>query len=78
MMSNKKNKKNMSETFKPSCGFCGAEVDEISQRTEQKVSAIYDCKKCHNTYCDQCSYSNEDTSEKQLCLRCDSVLKKVS
>ena len=72
------NKQNRKEEFKPSCGFCGAEVDEVSQRTEQKVSVIYNCKKCRNNYCDQCSYSKMDNPETQLCLRCDSELEKVS
>ncbi len=68
----------MDKKFKSSCNYCGAEVDEISQRTEQKVTTIYDCKKCHANYCDQCSYVKEDTSDVQLCLRCDSIMEKIS
>ena len=49
----------MDKKFKSSCNYCGAEVDEISQRTGQKVTTIYDCKKCHANYCDQCSYVKE-------------------
>ena len=60
------------------CHFCGARVTEISERTEEKVSSIFDCPKCCLNYCDQCSYSKEINGEEvQLCLRCDSKLDKV-
>ena len=32
--------------FKAYCHFCGATVGQISDRTEEKVSSIYDCPKC--------------------------------
>ena len=68
----------MDKAFKPSCSFCGAEPGEISQRTELKTTAVYECKKCRADYCDQCSYAKQEKSDVQLCLRCDSVLKKIS
>ena len=64
--------------FKAYCHFCGATVDQISDRTEQKVSSIYDCSKCRVNYCDQCSYGKEvDGKPVQYCLRCESKIEKV-
>ncbi len=60
--------------IKAYCIFCGSTVGQISDRTEGKVNAIYDCPRCNNNYCDQCSYENDG---KQRCLRCDSELEKV-
>ena len=68
----------MDKEFKPSCFFCGAAVGEISQRTEQTATAIYDCEKCRANFCDQCSYAQNDKSNVQCCLKCDSVIEKVS
>jgi hypothetical protein len=60
------------------CHFCGATVTEISERTDEIVSSIFDCPKCCLNYCDQCSYTKEiNGKEVQLCLRCDSKLDKV-
>ncbi len=67
----------MEKTFKASCSYCGAEAGDISERTEQKATAIYDCEKCFANYCDQCSYAKDDTSDVQMCLRCDSVMEKI-
>ncbi len=67
----------MYKEIKPYCHFCGAEVGDISDRTNKKVSTIYDCQKCKVGYCDQCSYSKEDNPNIQLCLRCDSVIEKI-
>lgn len=62
----------------PYCHFCGSTVGQISERTNKTVNAIYDCKKCHKSYCDQCSYEKEiDHQFVQLCLRCDSQIDKV-
>jgi hypothetical protein len=60
--------------FKVYCNFCGAEVGQMSARTEERANAIYDCPKCIRYYCDQCSYTKDGL---QFCLRCDSKLKKV-
>jgi hypothetical protein len=60
------------------CHFCGATVGQISDRTEEKVSAIYDCPKCKVNYCDQCSYGkNVNGKLVQFCLRCESKIEKV-
>jgi hypothetical protein len=59
------------------CHYCGATVGQISERTDEKVHAVYDCPRCRVNYCDQCSYfSKEDRV--QRCLRCDSKLDKVT
>ncbi len=64
--------------FKAYCHFCGATVGQISDRTEEKVNAIYDCSKCDVNYCDQCSYGKEiDGKALQFCLRCESKIEKV-
>lgn len=64
--------------FKAYCHFCGATVGQISDRTEEKVSSIYDCPKCRLNYCDQCSYGKEvDGKPSQFCLRCESKIEKV-
>jgi hypothetical protein len=38
--------------FKAYCHFCGATVSQISDRTQEKVTAIYDCTKCRVNYYD--------------------------
>ena len=42
--------------LKAFCNFCGSTVGQISERTENRVNAVYDCPKCNVNYCDQCSY----------------------
>ncbi len=65
-------------TLKAYCIFCGSTVGQISDRTEERVTAIYDCPKCKMNYCDQCSYVKEiDEHPVQFCLRCDSQIEKV-
>ncbi len=60
------------------CIFCGSTVGQISDRTDERVSAIYDCSKCMLNYCDQCSYEKEiDGKRVQFCLRCNSKLERV-
>lgn len=60
------------------CFFCGSTVGQISDRTEEKVNAVYDCPKCNCNYCDQCSYEKVIEDEPvQSCLRCNSKLEKV-
>jgi hypothetical protein len=68
----------MFRKYKPTCLFCGAEVGDVSQQTEEKVTAIYYCVKCKTNYCDQCSYHKDKKPEVQLCLRCKSELEKVT
>jgi hypothetical protein len=64
--------------YKAYCHYCGATVGQISDRTEEKVNAIYDCSKCKANYCDQCSYRKEmDGKLVQFCLRCESTIEKV-
>jgi hypothetical protein len=64
--------------LKAYCIFCGSTVGQISDRTENRVNAVYDCAKCKVNYCDQCSYEKEiDGRLVQLCLRCDSQMEKV-
>lgn len=58
------------------CHFCGSTVGQISDRTDEKVLAIYDCPKCRVNYCDRCSYFNKENQD-QRCLRCDSNMEKV-
>ncbi len=66
-------------TFKAYCMFCGSTVGQISDRTEERVTAIFDCRKCQMNYCDQCSYGKEiDEQLVQFCLRCDSQIEKVT
>ena len=67
----------MKKEFKPYCHFCGGRIGDISERTDEKVTAIYDCEKCKANYCDQCSYPDKDKPEVQLCLRCDSIIEKL-
>ncbi len=65
-------------TLKAYCMFCGSTVGQISDRTEERVTAIYDCPKCKMNYCDQCSYGKEiDGQSVQFCLRCDNQIEKV-
>ena len=77
------NKKKEKTTFHDNsirayCNFCGSTVGQISDRTEDRVNAVYDCPKCKVNYCDQCSYGKEiDGQLVQLCLRCDSKIDKV-
>ena len=69
----------MNEKFKSQCMFCGAQVGEISQRTDELVYKIYYCSKCMKNYCDQCSYEEKIDGELvQLCLRCDSKLNEIN
>jgi len=71
----------MKETkvYIPACNFCGASVGEISERTGDHVSAVYDCPRCGVNYCDQCSYEKEINGKMlQLCLRCDSKLDRLT
>jgi hypothetical protein len=67
----------MKKVFIPSCHFCGARIGDISERTNEKTTAIYDCEKCRVNYCDQCNYSKKEAPEVQLCLRCDSRIEKL-
>jgi hypothetical protein len=63
----------------PQCHFCGGSVGEISERTEELVNAIFDCRKCKVNYCDQCSYEDQKKGHVvQKCLRCNSELDKVT
>jgi hypothetical protein len=65
--------------LKTYCMFCGSTVGQISDRTEERVTAVYDCPKCEMNYCDQCSYAKEVEGQvMQLCLRCDSRMEKVA
>ena len=62
-----------------SCNYCGASLGEVSDRTDEHVHAVYDCLKCRVNYCDQCSYGKEIDGELvQMCLRCDSIIEKVT
>ncbi|MBV5329473.1 MAG: hypothetical protein JZU65_17920 [Chlorobium sp.] len=65
------------EGMQASCDYCGATVGEISGRTEEEVQAVYACAKCDTYYCDQCSYFSKD-EQAQRCLRCESVLEKIT
>ena len=67
----------MNKISNPLCNSCGAAMDEVSQRTNQKVTTIYECNKCGSNYCDQCNESKKSTLDVQLCLGCDSVIEKV-
>lgn len=69
----------MNGNYKSQCMFCGGQVGEISQRTNELVNRIYYCPKCMENYCDQCSYEKKiDGEVVQLCLRCDSRLNKIN
>ena len=67
----------MTKEIKVYCHFCRAKIGDISEATKEKVTVIYDCRKCIANYCNQCSYPKEDEPDVQLCLRCDSVLEKL-
>ncbi len=61
------------------CFFCGASVGEISESTDEVVVAVFNCPKCNMNYCDQCSYQPVDEKASvQRCLRCESVIEKVT
>lgn len=73
-----KKKKQKSSSAKAYCIFCGSTVGQISDRTENRVNAVYDCPTCEKNYCDQCSYKKEDDGQTEyFCLRCDSHMDKV-
>lgn len=77
-MSKKKQETASTNTLKAYCIFCGSTVGQISDRTEECVTAIYDCPKCRVNYCDQCSYGKDiDGRSVQFCLRCDNQIEKV-
>jgi hypothetical protein len=79
MARKKKQRPTRAHPIQASCHYCGASVGEISQRTEEQVYAVYDCLKCKSNYCDQCSYGKEVDGEfVQMCLRCDSIIEKVT
>ncbi len=67
------------ESIKAYCIFCGSTVGQISDRTDEIVTAIYDCPRCDSNYCDQCSYAKvtDDGISIQYCLRCNSEMDKV-
>lgn len=61
------------------CHYCGSTVEEKSQRTEELITAMYDCEKCNVNYCDQCSCEKEiDGHVKQFCLRCENEIEKLT
>jgi hypothetical protein len=68
----------MADGSKPYCSFCGASVGEESEGTGIVVTAIFDCPKCMMNYCDQCSYHRDENPSIQKCLRCESVIEKVT
>ncbi len=68
----------MVEGRKASCSYCGACVGEESQRTGKVATAIFDCPECKANYCDQCSYHREQEPSVQKCIRCESVIEKVT
>jgi hypothetical protein len=64
--------------LKAYCIFCGSTVGQISDRTENRVNAVFYCSRCRANYCDQCSYEKEiDGVLVPLCLRCDSQMERV-
>ena len=66
------------KTLKAYCFFCGSTIGQISDRTEENVTSIYDCLTCKSNYCDQCSYEKEVKGKLvQFCLRCNSEIEKV-
>lgn len=74
----KKKISSKTDSFIAHCHYCGSTVGQISDRTEESVTAVYDCPKCSVNYCDQCSYEeNSDGKSFQFCLRCDSKMEKV-
>lgn len=77
-MNKKKNNSSPGNKIKAYCQYCGSTVGEISDRTEELITSIYECKKCDENYCDQCSYEkNIDKHVKQFCLRCESEIEKI-
>lgn len=77
-MTEKEQKTTSNNTLKAYCAFCGSTVGQISDRTEELVTGVYDCLKCETNYCDQCSYGKEiDGKTVQYCLRCNSQIEKV-
>ena len=67
-----------SNEYTPCCHFCGGKVGEISDRTDELISSLYDCAKCNLNYCNQCSYETVEKNRTiQKCLRCDNVVEKV-
>jgi hypothetical protein len=75
----KKQSNSQHKPFEPDGSYCGASVGEISDRTYEQVYAVYDCLKCKSNYCDQCSYGKEiDGDLVQMCLRCDSIIEKLT
>lgn len=78
MKNKKQGTSSYDNSFKAYCHYCGSTVGQISDRTENRVNAAYDCPKCMVTYCDQCSYEKDiDGRLEQLCLRCDSQMEKI-
>ena len=67
----------MNKKHEAYCHFCGSKVGDISDRTGERSTAIFDCPKCKVNYCDQCSYFKEENKNVQLCLRCDSKMDKL-
>ena len=58
------------------CGFCGANVNDVSERTKEVATAMYYCEGCRKNYCDQCSYRKK-ADGKQRCLRCETELEQL-
>ena len=58
------------------CGFCGANVGDISDRTGELTKAMYYCEECWRNYCDQCS-DTKKANGTQHCMRCDSELERL-
>jgi hypothetical protein len=65
------------EAFVASCDYCGAAPGEISGRTGETVSALYECAQCDQLYCDQCSYFSS-ADQVQRCLRCENTVEKLT
>lgn len=65
------------EAFVARCDYCGAAPGEISGRTEETVSALFECTKCNQLYCDQCSYFSS-ADQVQRCLRCENTVEKLT
>ena len=69
---------NSNNKYIPYCHFCGGKVGEISERTDELITSIFDCEKCNYNYCNQCSYEAiEKNKQVQKCLRCDKIIYKV-
>lgn len=65
-------------SVKAYCIFCGSTLGQISERTSERVNAVYDCPRCQMNYCDQCSYEKEVNGRVvQVCLRCGSQMEQV-